>query len=80
MTDAGNLNAILLVLQLVILPVQGWIGITLWRLREQISLSSQTTAVLDGHVTESNRQFRTMLQDHETRIRMLEHHQRKTEA
>lgn len=70
--DASTLNAILLLLQFIILPVLGWIGITLWGLKEQISAATRATAVLDKHVSGRLGTLEDKVADHEQRIRYLE--------
>ncbi|MEQ9133311.1 MAG: hypothetical protein RLO11_13090 [Salinisphaeraceae bacterium] len=68
----GSLMAVILVLELMIFPVLGWIGLTLWGLNDRIASTAETSAVISQQQTLQYEYVEQRLGDHESRIRRLE--------
>lgn len=70
--SSGMVMVALLVLQLLIVPVLGWVGYTLWDIRDRISTTQQATAVLETRALGEHERYERKLDDHEQRLRSLE--------
>lgn len=68
----GALMAVILVLELMIFPVLGWIGLTLWGLNDRIAQTAETSAVISQQQALQYDYVERRLGDHESRIRRLE--------
>lgn len=70
--NSGALSAAILILQMIILPTQGWVGLTLWDMRDRLSRAQEAGSVMETRAVAEHERFDRALADHEDRIRELE--------
>lgn len=68
----GVMMAALVILQLLIVPVLGWVGTTLWDIRDRINETSEATAILESSARQDHQRYERRHSDFEERIRALE--------
>lgn len=72
-SNSGGVLFALLVLQLLIIPMQGWVGTTLWQMSGAIAETQKAASNWEARAVGDHERYEHRLEDHEQRLRRLEY-------